>query len=40
MTGEGGSHMLVRSDFRGNTLKGYDVTYVSDVTTQSALYVP
>ena len=40
MTGEGGSHMLVRRDFRGNTLKAHDVTHVSDITTQSALYVP
>ena len=40
MSGEGGSHMLVRSDFRGNTLEGYDVTHASDVTTQNPLYVP
>ena len=35
---EGGSQVLVRSDFHGNTLKAYDVTHVSDVTTQLYMF--
>ena len=37
--GRGDSHVVIRSDTCGYASKAYDITHVSDVTKQCAVYI-